>query len=139
MSIQRGSAKHGPRLDEEQKHETAGLVRGAGTTHAQEWKEPEPTQRPEDDLSPGRRQPPGREPGTPIGITPADVERRSNLAKWLSDARYPASPDGLLAHAERKNAPDAVLEAVRQLPDLKFHNVGEVAEALGLGVERRRW
>ncbi|MCT9933859.1 DUF2795 domain-containing protein [Planotetraspora sp. A-T 1434] len=138
MSIQRGSAKHGPRLDEEQKHETAGLVRGAGTTHAQEWKEPEPAQQPEDDLSP-RRRPPGREPGTPIGITPADVERRSNLAKWLSDARYPAGPDGLLAHAESKNAPDAVLEAVRQLPDLKFHNVGEVAEALGLGVERRRW
>ncbi|GLX00891.1 DUF2795 domain-containing protein [Microtetraspora sp. NBRC 16547] len=103
MSIRRGSDKHGPRMDDEQKHETEGLTRG------------------------------GR---TPSGITPADVERRSNLAKWLSDAEYPANRENLLAHAERKSAPDAVIEAVRQLPELKFHNVGEVAEALGLGVER---
>ncbi|GII33639.1 DUF2795 domain-containing protein [Planotetraspora mira] len=96
MSIQRGSAKHGPRLDDERKHET----------------------------------------GTPIGITPADVERRSNLAKWLSDARYPAAAHDLLTHAEAKNAPDAVLRAVRDLPDLRYQNVGQVAEALGLGVER---
>ncbi|MEV0973444.1 DUF2795 domain-containing protein [Microtetraspora glauca] len=138
MSIQRGSDKHGPRVDDEQKHETEGLTRGGGTTHAEEWKEPEPTQRAEEDLSPGRR-PPGHEPGTPSGITPADVERRSNLAKWLSDAEYPANRENLLAHAETKSAPDAVIEAVRQLPELKFHNVGEVAEALGLGVERHRW
>ncbi|MFF4777385.1 DUF2795 domain-containing protein [Microtetraspora fusca] len=138
MSIQRGSDKHSPRVDDEQKHETEGLTRGGGTTHAEEWKEPEPTQRAEEDLQPGRR-PPGHEPGTPIGITPADVERRSNLAKWLSDAEYPANRENLLAHAEEKSAPDAVIEAVRQLPELKFHNVGEVAEALGLGVERHRW
>jgi|SRR4051794_24538067 hypothetical protein len=138
MSIQRGSAKHGPRLDDEQKHETEGLVRGTGTTRAQEWNETEPSQRPEDDMIP-RRRPPGHEPGSTIGITPADVERRSNLAKWLSDARYPADAHDLLTHAEAKNAPDAVLQAVRDLPDLKYQNVGQVAEALGLGVERHRW
>ncbi|WP_067179037.1 DUF2795 domain-containing protein [Microtetraspora niveoalba] len=138
MSIQRGSDKHSPRVDDEQKHETEGLTRGGGTSHAEEWKEPEPTQRAEDDLAPPRR-PPGHEPGTPAGITPADVERRSNLAKWLSDAEYPANRENLLAHAEGKSAPDAVVDAVRQLPELMFHNVGEVAEALGLGVERHRW
>ncbi|ETK31326.1 DUF2795 domain-containing protein [Microbispora sp. ATCC PTA-5024] len=139
MSIQRGSDKHGPRLDEEQKHETQGIVQGAGSSRAEEWREPEPTQQPEDDLTPHRRQPPGREPGTPAGITPADVERRSNLAKWLSDAGYPAGPGKLLAHAEERNAPDAVTDAVRRLPDRDFRNVGEVAEALGLGLERQRW
>ncbi|GAB3904099.1 hypothetical protein GCM10027612_71460 [Microbispora bryophytorum subsp. camponoti] len=82
---------------------------------------------------------PGREPGTPLGITPADVERRSHLATWLSDTGFPADPAKLLAHAERKNAPDAVIDAVRRLPDMRFHNIGEVAEALGLGVERQRW
>ncbi|GAA4593827.1 hypothetical protein GCM10023194_59100 [Planotetraspora phitsanulokensis] len=71
-----------------------------------------------------------------IGITPADVERRGNLAKWLSDARYPADAHDLLTHARAKNAPDAVLRAVRDLPDLRYQNVGQVAEALGLGVER---
>ena len=43
MSIQRGSDKHGRRLDEEQKHETQGLVQGAGRTRVEEWREPEPT------------------------------------------------------------------------------------------------
>lgn len=139
MSIQRGSAKHGPRLDEEQKHETEGLVRSAGTSHAQEWKESEPTQRPDEDLAP-RRYSPSHEPGTPSGITPADVQRRSNLAKWLSDAGYPANAGKLLAHAENRHAPDAVIDAVRRLPEhFTFHNVGEVAEALGLGIERQRW
>jgi hypothetical protein len=136
MSIQRGSDKHGPRVDDQRKREAEGVVRGGGTTRAQEWNEPEPVRDPEEDLT-ARKRPPGHEPGTPLGITPADVERRSNLAKWLSDTGYPADRDALLAHAEAKNAPDAVIEAVSKLPDLKFHNVGEVAEALGLGVERR--
>ena len=38
--MERGSSKHGPRLDDEQKHETEGLVRGGGSTHAEEWKQP---------------------------------------------------------------------------------------------------
>jgi Protein of unknown function (DUF2795) len=139
MSMQRGSAKHGRLLDEQQKHETQGLVHGAGTSRAEEWREPEPTHQPEDDLAPHRRQPPEREPGTPAGITPADVERRSNLARWLSDAGFPADPRKLLSHAERRNAPDAVVEAVKRLPYKEFRNIGEVAEALGLGAERRRW
>lgn len=139
MSIQRGNAKHGPRFDEEHKHETQGLVRGSGSSHAQEWKDPEPSRLPEEDLA-SRSYSPRHEPGTPLGITPVDVERRSNLAKWLSDAGYPADQGKLLTHAESRNAPDAVIEAVRRLPEhFRFHNVAEVAEALGLGIERRRW
>ncbi|HEY9505143.1 MAG TPA: DUF2795 domain-containing protein [Gemmatimonadales bacterium] len=135
--MERGSSKHGPRLDDEQKHETEGLVRGGGSTHAEEWKQPEPTQVPaEEHLEDGPR-PPGHEPGTPPGITPADVERRSNLARWLSDARYPADRRALLTHAVSKAAPDPVLNAVRSLPDEKFANVAQVAAVLGLGIERR--
>ncbi|PZG40926.1 hypothetical protein C1I98_22370 [Spongiactinospora gelatinilytica] len=136
--MERGSAKHGPRLDEHQKQESEGIVRGGGTSHAEEWKEPEPTERPgEKDLAPPP-EPPGHERGSPQGISPTDVERRSNLAKWLSDANFPAGRDALLAHAEGAGAPDAVLEAVRALPELQYANVSEVAQALGLGVETRR-
>jgi hypothetical protein len=137
--MERGSAKHGPRLDEQQKHETEGIVRGGGPTHAEEWKEPEPTEAPgEEGLAPPAR-PPGHEPGTAAGISPADVERRSNLAKWLSDARFPADHASLIAHAERAHAPEPVLDAVRSLPDMQYANVSEVAQALGLGVEQHRW
>lgn len=114
MNIQRRSDKHGSRVDEQREHEAEAVVRGGGTgtPHAP------------------------RTPRAPIGITPADVERRGNLAKWLSDAHYPADRDALLAHARAKDAPEAVIEAVRALAVLKYHNVSEVAKALGLGVER---
>ncbi|MFF5210939.1 DUF2795 domain-containing protein [Streptosporangium sp. NPDC000396] len=138
MSAERGSAKHGPRVDEYQKHETQGVVRSGGSTHAEEWADPEGIRDPAEELSP-RRHPPGHEPGTPEGITPVDVERRSALAKWLSDAQWPADRDDLMEHAETRLAPDELVESLRDLPDGEFHNVGEVARALGLGAERRRW
>ncbi|MDH2429633.1 DUF2795 domain-containing protein [Sphaerisporangium sp. TRM90804] len=136
--MERGSDKHGRRLDEAIKHETEGIVRGGGTSRAEEWMEPEPVQDPEADLSP-REYAPGHEPGVAPGMSAADVERRSNLAKWLSDAAYPADPAALLRHVERNPAvPDAVVAAVRSLPDAReFRNIGDIAEALGLGRERR--
>ncbi|MBO3750954.1 DUF2795 domain-containing protein [Streptosporangiaceae bacterium NEAU-GS5] len=108
MSSERGTDKHGPRLDDQHTHEADGTVRDG-------------------------------DPATFAGISPADVGRRSNLAKWLSDARYPATPTDLRAHAEGLTAPDEVMQALGELPELKFHNVGEVAEALGLGLDRQRW
>ncbi|KAB8190867.1 DUF2795 domain-containing protein [Nonomuraea phyllanthi] len=134
---QRGSDKHGPRLDDQQKHETEGMVRGGGTTHAEEWKQPEamPAAGEESQQS----YPPGHEPGTPSGITQQGVDVRSDLAKWLSDARWPASKDDLAEHAEETGAPDQVTDMVQSLPDRSYANVAEVAKALGLGVEKRRW
>ncbi|WP_214412296.1 DUF2795 domain-containing protein [Sphaerisporangium fuscum] len=137
MNVERGSSKHGPRLDEEIKHETEGLVRGGGTSHAEEWKEPEPVQDREADLA-GRGYAPGHEPGVAPGMTPETVEQRGNLARWLSDAGFPADREQLLAHVEANPAvPESVIEAVHSLPDGAFRNIGEVAQALGLGVERR--
>ncbi|MFJ2033097.1 DUF2795 domain-containing protein [Streptosporangium sp. NPDC087985] len=136
MDAERGSAKHSPRVDEERKHETKGVVRGGGPTRTEEWADPEGVVDPEQEATP-KRYPPGHEPGTPRGITPADVQRRSALAKWLSDAHWPSDRDGLVAHAEAAVAPDSVIELLRDLPDTEFHTVGEVARALGLGTERR--
>jgi hypothetical protein len=41
--IDRGSDKHGRRLDEALAHETEGAVRATRSTPAEEWREPEPT------------------------------------------------------------------------------------------------
>ncbi|SEM95442.1 DUF2795 domain-containing protein [Nonomuraea pusilla] len=133
---QRGSDKHGPRLDEQQKHETEGMVRGGGTTHAEEWKEPESMPAPGEESA---SYPPGHEPGTPEGISQHGVDVRSDLAKWLSDAHWPATKDDLARHAEQVRAPDPVMDMVASLPDRRYVNIAEVAEALGLGVEIRRW
>ena len=40
--MQRGSDKHGPRLDDELEHELEGTVRANRPTRAEEWRDPEP-------------------------------------------------------------------------------------------------
>jgi hypothetical protein len=137
--MERGSAKHGSRLDEQQKHETEGMTRSGGTTHAEEWKEPEPMPAPgEGGLSRSASRPSDREPGAPRGMTPADVERRGNLAKWISGTGvFPADRDTLLARAQDQGAPDSVIAAVRSLPNATFANMADVAQALGYGTEDR--
>jgi hypothetical protein len=40
--MERASAKHGPRQDDEMKHGTEGMIRGNKPTRAEEWRDPEP-------------------------------------------------------------------------------------------------
>jgi hypothetical protein len=40
--IDRGSSKHGPRLDQGMAKEVGGLVRSGHSTRAEEWHDPEP-------------------------------------------------------------------------------------------------
>ncbi|MEV4174917.1 MULTISPECIES: DUF2795 domain-containing protein [unclassified Nonomuraea] len=135
--MERGSDKHGPRLDDEQKHETEGMMRGGGSTHAEEWKEPEAM--PAAGEEPRQSYPPGHAPGVPEGMTQRDVDVRSDLAKWLSDTHWPADKRQLLERAHRHGAPDPVIDMVEALPDRSFVNMADIAKALGIGVEKRRW
>ena len=80
------------------------------------------------------------EPGTPPGTDPGDIERRAALAEALGKEVWPADRDTLVAKAEETNAPDGVLAQLRRLPDGQhFTNVQDVAQALGLGTEQRRF
>lgn len=80
MNQQRGSDKHGPRVDEEQKHETQSFVQGYEDARAQEYRQPEPT-----GDAPGEGglagTPRAQEPGSPEGMTAEEVDSRSNLAR----------------------------------------------------------
>lgn len=40
--MERGSDKHGPALDDQMRKETESIERGVGTTHVEEWRQPEP-------------------------------------------------------------------------------------------------
>ncbi|HEX3005044.1 MAG TPA: DUF2795 domain-containing protein [Angustibacter sp.] len=135
---QQQSGPVGPREDEELKHETRGLEQGGHSTHAEEWREPEPA---------GEDQPTGDEhvvpewleQGTPPGMTPDDVEERSQLARFLDPSVFPADRDALVESAQRNEAPDVVVDRLRQLPaDQQFHTTQDVARAAGLGTEERR-
>ncbi|PZG10272.1 hypothetical protein C1J01_36470 [Nonomuraea aridisoli] len=135
--MQRGSDKHGPRMDDQQKHETEGMVRGGGSTHAEEWKEPEAMRSADEEST--QSYPPGHEPGVPQGMTQQDVDVRSELARWLSDTHWPTSKEELLRRAQRQGAPDRVLDMVEALPDRSFENMADIAQSLGIGVEQGRW
>lgn len=78
-------------------------------------------------------------PGTPPGMTPDDVDARSDLARHLEPSIFPARRAALLGALHRHQAPDALLERVGSLPGgQEYPNVQAVARALGLGTEKPR-
>jgi hypothetical protein len=136
-SVERGSDKISARLDDERKHETEGLVRAGHTTHAEEWKDPEPAgeDQPEPDLAPGGT----LHGGTPDGMDADDVEGRSEIASFLGKDCYPMVREQVINLAIDRNAPTRVVDLVRGLPSgREFANVNEIWTALGGHVEAHR-
>ncbi|MEW2355683.1 DUF2795 domain-containing protein [Spirillospora sp. NPDC029432] len=134
---QERSDKHGPKVDDELGHETKGMVQGGHSTHAQEWKEAEPTTD-EPVWDPAAAAGGGRE-GSPPGMSAGDVDERSALARSLAGVRYPARPNELIEHLAGGEAPDSAVSALESLPDRAYENLADVAEELGYGREERRY
>ncbi len=135
--MQRGSDKHGPRIDEALEHETEGLVRSGRDTHAEEWKSAEPSgeDQPEVDLSGGTV----LQGGVPDGMTAADVEERSRIATYLGRQVWPATGHQLVSVARAREAPDAVVARLSELPpERSFGNLQEAWVALSGGTEAHR-
>ena len=80
------------------------------------------------------------QPATSPGTDQADIGRRAAIAEALGKEVWPADRDTLVAKAEEQGAPDAVLAQLRRLPaGTEFTNVQDVARALGLGTEQKRF
>jgi hypothetical protein len=136
--VDRGSDKHGPMRDDQLKHETEGLVRGHRSTHAEEWKEPEPSgeDQPDADRAPDTT----LHGGIPPGMTDEDVDGRAELATYLGKAGYPMVREQVINLAIDRQAPDRVIDLVRRLPSgREFHNVNELWAAVGGAVESERF
>jgi hypothetical protein len=122
--VERGNTKHGPLHDEELKHETEAMVRGAPKPdHTEEWREAEPVDDPRELFE-------GDE-----ALSDEDaIEMRSELARLLTRDEFPVDRDGLLAILDDKNANPALVALVRtRLPeDVRYDNTSELIEALGL-------
>ena len=137
--MDRGSSKHSPRMDERLEHDVQGMMKGERPTHAEEWKEPEPAG--EDQPDPGRLgEPADRQPAPPPGMTREEVELRSQLGEHLHRTVFPADVSGLLDALAQTQAPDLLLQLVRQLPTGRvFTSLAEVLAALGLHHEDHRF
>jgi len=136
--VERGSDKVSPRADEELKHQTQGLVRSGHTTHAEEWKDPEPIgeDQPDADLAPDGT----LHGGTPAGMTGDDVEGRAELAGYIGKDAYPLVGQQVLELVIDGHAPTRVVDLVRRLPSgREFHNINDIWTSLGGHVEAERY
>src|SRR3954452_21003308 len=123
-TVERGSDKHSPMLDDQLKHETEGLVRSGRSTHAEEWKDPEPAgeDQPEADRAPDSTM----RGGIPTGMSPDDVEGRSQLAGFIGKDAYPLVREQVLEIVIDAEAPEQVVDLVRRLPSgREFHNAND--------------
>lgn len=86
---ERGSSKHGPRLDEQLRHEDQPIVQGHGPSHVEEWREAE---------------------GVPDDTDSPEVERAYRMRGEQVDAAAPERVDGVSERAEadpeHPDAPD---------------------------------
>ena len=136
--MDRGSDKVSPRADEELKHQTQGLVRSGHTTHAEEWKDPEPIgeDQPDADLAPDGT----LHGGTPSGMTGDDIEGRAELAGYIGKDAYPLIGQQVLELVMDGQAPVRVIDLVRRLPSgREFHNINDIWTSLGGHVEAERY
>lgn len=135
--MERGSDKHSPLVDDQLKHETEGMLRSGHGTHAEEWKDPEPSgeDQPQVDASANG----SLVGGTPDGLDADDVNRRAELATYLSKEMWPATTAQLFAAAEERSAPDWVMARLSGLPDATYETLGEVWSAAGGGHEEHRF
>ena len=77
---------------------------------------------------------------TSPGTDQASIERRAAIAEALGKEVWPADRDALVAKASEGTPDDRVLSDLQRLPaGQTFENVQEVAEALGLATESKRF
>jgi hypothetical protein len=126
--MQRDSAKHGGRVDDELKHETESLVRGAPVeSRVEEWRSRE-------GAADGEREPSART--RPAGPDPDEVAERTDISRHLRLSVFPGDREALLREAHEQNAPEHVLADLRRLPaDVEFGTVHELWAALTGTVE----
>jgi hypothetical protein len=133
--MQRESDKHSPRVDEEMKHELQSLVQGNAAEESrarEDFTQEAPT---EDEM---RFEPANRtlDEDRGIGIPDADADARSELARHVASAQWPASRDELVHAARVDSAPQKLLDTLRNLPgEVRFENVQEVWASLGGATE----
>jgi hypothetical protein len=139
--MERGSSKHGPRLDNEMEHEVRGMLQGSPGSggRVEEWHDPEPSGEDQPGTA-GLIDPDQDRPGgAPAGISVEQTEQRARFASYLSRSLFPADRTRLRAAAEEANAPDDVLAAIDRLPEGEFPNLAEAWAATGGGIEQQRW
>jgi hypothetical protein len=132
--VQRGDSRHGRTIDDSMSAEARHL-QPTNSSRSDGWRDPE---------IPGEDEPGGQPDdsplrgGTPVGMTPDDVEGRFRMARFFETGEFPADADEIRTMVAEAHAPDSVIEELDRLPDGRYETVTEVWKALGHGVEVSR-
>jgi hypothetical protein len=125
------SGTHGPAEDDAIKRQDRSELQ----EHGDEWPEPESEG---EDAADAAWAPEGRFAGSPHGEDWPAVELRSDLARHLDRATFPATRAHLLETLEAHQAEQGLLDLVSSLPaGATFASLGELLRAAGLPVEER--
>ncbi|HVF13821.1 MAG TPA: DUF2795 domain-containing protein [Acidimicrobiales bacterium] len=136
--MERGSDKHGPRIDDQLEHDVRSMLQGAPVeSRASEAREQE---------GPGDGEivPDARISGDRgltddnVSLRYDEIEGRTELARHLEGSVFPADRDALVASARRMNAPDDLVDRLSRLRDGEYTHTEAVWEALGGRGEPRR-
>lgn len=131
--MERGSDKHGPRLDEEMKREVGSMTHGAPVdSRAQEFRAPEG----EADREPVPDQVISTGDAGTGSLSPQEVELRHDLARFI-DRVFPATKQELIDNAAEHSAPDHVIAWYERLPDQSYEGFPQVWE-VGSGHDEPR-
>jgi Protein of unknown function (DUF2795) len=127
----RTSSLHGPRLDDQLKHEEHALLHGSPDEGRGEPRRAE-APGPGDEASIGVRS----DVAEPQGGAPSqrDIEARAALAACFPPSLFPARRDRLIEEAEGRFADEGLMVTLRDLPDALYTTVGEVWAAIEHGV-----
>lgn len=129
--MERISAKHGARLDDELARETETLTRATPSeARAEEWRMAEP---PADGEPLADARLAGDLPGVAPGALPVDeIEARSELATALRPSAFPADAPSLRRVAHEEGAPAWVLDLLARIDQVsRFDTVGDLWRAAG--------
>jgi hypothetical protein len=125
------SGTHGPAEDDAIKRQD----RSEWQAHGEEWPEPESAGEDESEATWASQ---GRFAGTPGWQDWEVVELRSDLARHLERAAFPATRARLLETLASHEADQRLLDLVSSLPArARFASLGELLRALGLPIETR--
>jgi hypothetical protein len=124
LTMERGSSKHSPRVDDQMRQEVLGTVLGIAGSRAEEWKMAEPA---------GEDQ-----PDATRTIDAASANDLSRFGTYIGLSALPGDRETLRLSAETLAAPDDVLADLDSLPDgVTYATVTEIWAALGRGSARR--
>ena len=135
--MERESNLHGPRLDDELAKEVESLTHGAPIESRIEENR---TKEDATDGDPASEFVVAHAPDRAgdAGLTHRETLERSELGRHLRPSLFPAGRDAVIECARAEDAPDALLDRLRALPEGTYHNTEEVWEALGGHGERSR-